>query len=60
METKICKTCEEDRPVDKFRKRLKSSGVKDHTTVIEKVSEIDIMYISPDNETLPISLKFII
>ena len=39
---------------------LKDSGAKDHTKIIEKVTEIEIAYISPDNESMPISIKFII
>ena len=39
---------------------LKNSGAKEYKKIIEKVSEIDILYVGPDNDSLPISLKFII
>ncbi len=39
---------------------LKDSGAKDYIKIIDKVTEIAISYIDPDDDKKPIEIKFII
>lgn len=44
--------------VEKVNELLKASGVENYKEIIEKVEQIELVYMSPDNKPIPFKIMF--